>query len=233
MSGLFYFLPLIFNPLRRTGPDIIPVPHKRMKKSIDLEVSRKAVELGRWIGRRDAFALVAGRCAAAEVESLRRIRDSREYLLVCKSWEEFCTSFAHVTRRHVDRLLGYLKEFGPDFFTITQMTHVTVDEYRLLAPHVTENGLQWNGAPIALLPENSDKVAAGVAAILAQERAEPAAADAPSADVVIKRLAAAVEAFCAIEGPVHDNSLRNQYISAVVRAIKKGGGLGIPIELYI
>jgi len=32
-------------------------------------------ELGQWLGRKQAFGLIAGKTAAADVECLRRIRD--------------------------------------------------------------------------------------------------------------------------------------------------------------
>jgi hypothetical protein len=40
--------------------------------------------LNRWMGRREAFGLVAGRCAAADIETLRQIREQKLY-----SWTKF------------------------------------------------------------------------------------------------------------------------------------------------
>jgi len=154
------------------------------------------------MGRREAFALIAGRCSAAEAQSLRRLKDSREYLLVSRSWGEFCTTHLGISRRHVDRMLGYLTELGPEYFVMAQITHVTVDEYRAIAPHVTQEGLQWEGAPIALIPENSAQLAEGVKGLLSQERpvkpkAQPRVEEDPTT-ALLQRVKASLEALRAL-----------------------------------
>ena len=52
--------------------------------------NRSGVEVGRLMGRREAFAAVSGRCSAAEAESLRRLRDEKAYREFGLTWEEFC-----------------------------------------------------------------------------------------------------------------------------------------------
>ena len=39
----------------------------------------KALDLGRWLGRRPAFALVAGRCSATDTECLRQARQREQH----------------------------------------------------------------------------------------------------------------------------------------------------------
>jgi len=46
-----------------------------------------AMEVGEWLGRRQAFAMVAGRCSAADVQCLRELRESKKYKLLGLSWE--------------------------------------------------------------------------------------------------------------------------------------------------
>jgi hypothetical protein len=46
-----------------------------------------ADELNRWLGRRVAFSLVAGRCSAADVECMRRIREGKLYASHASNWE--------------------------------------------------------------------------------------------------------------------------------------------------
>lgn len=117
------------------------------------------LELGRWIGRREAFGLMSGHCSAADVESLRRIKDGKLYEEMDLSWDDFCTKHLHMTRRTVDREIGYLKKFGPAFFALRQLVRITVPQYTAIAGHVSENGLRLEGAVVALLPENSEKLA--------------------------------------------------------------------------
>jgi hypothetical protein len=131
------------------------------------------VALGRWLGRRDAFAAVAGRCTAAEAQSLQQIRETRAYKEVEPNWEEFCARHVGVSRRQVDRTIRLLEEFGPAFFHVAQMAHVTPDEYRAIAAHVGEDGVRVDGTVIALLPENSEKVSCAVAELV--KRHKPAA----------------------------------------------------------
>jgi hypothetical protein len=150
-------------------------------------------EMGRWVGRRDAFAAIAGRCSAAEAESLRRVRDSKMYRSLGLTWEEFCRTRLGTSRQHIDRTLRLLDEFGPQYFHVAQLAHVTADEYRAIAPHVGTEGVRVDGAVIALIPENSEQVSAAVAELI--RRGKPEAAPCPpSTEAVLKRLESAQEA---------------------------------------
>ena len=58
-----------------------------MKKSVELTGKKQClVELGIPIGKREAFAALAGRCSAAQAESLRRIHGSRRDAPGHKRW---------------------------------------------------------------------------------------------------------------------------------------------------
>lgn len=97
-----------------------------------IEIEKPDANLDRWLGRREAFALIAGRCSAAEVESLRRIRTERVYRRRARTWEEFCSQIG-VSRRNVERSIRALEEFGPAFFHLAQLTHLKPEEYRVIA----------------------------------------------------------------------------------------------------
>jgi hypothetical protein len=161
------------------------------------------VALGRWLGRRDAFAAVAGRCTAAEAQSLQQIRESRTYKEVAPSWEEFCARHVGVSRRQVDRIIRLLDEFGPAYFHVAQMAHVTPDEYRAIAPHVGEDGVRMDGTVIALLPENSEKVSSAVSELV--KRQKPAASSGPpqrlAVETVLKKFEALRMAVAGMEMP--------------------------------
>ncbi len=156
-------------------------------------------DLARWIGRREAFAMTAGRCSAAEAESLRRMRDEKLYRKLGMNWDDFCAKRLGVCRRQIDRTLRLLDEFGPAYFHVAQMTHVTPEEYRAIAPHVSAEGVRLDGAVVALLPENSEQVSAAVAELL--ERKKPAKEKpALKFEVVLKRCEALAEAVSALQG---------------------------------
>ena len=155
-------------------------------------------ELNRWIGRREAFAITAARCSAAEAESLKRLRDEKQYRELGMTWEEFCAKKLGVSRRHIDRTLHLLDDFGPEYFHVAQMAHVTAEEYRTIAPHVSSAGVWLGAEPIPLLPENSEQISAAVAELLQREK--PVKEKAPlSAGAVIKRCKALEEAVFALE----------------------------------
>lgn len=122
-------------------------------------------ELGMMLGSRKAFAAVAGRCSAADAECLRRIREEKLYLRRAASWDEFCPSHLGLSRAHANRIIGYLEEFGPDYFEVTQLTRITPEQYRAIAPAIREKNIHVDGQAIALIPENTERVAAAVAAL--------------------------------------------------------------------
>jgi hypothetical protein len=141
-----------------------------------LEVKKQAsaaVDLGRWLGRREAFSMVAGRCSAAEAESLRRIRDDKLYLGCSRTWDEFCERELGASRRNINRVISYLEEFGPQYFQVVQLTRISPQQYRAIASHIDEGAVNLNGEVVALLPENQQKISEAVKALI--DRSHPAA----------------------------------------------------------
>lgn len=154
---------LYFNHLR---PRFGQLAQKRarggmsVKKSIDLTAKKQClVDLGILMGKREAFTTLAGRCGAAQAESLRRIRDSQVYRELAANWNEFCTRDLKTSRRNVDRMIGWLEEFGPEFFELAQLTGINAEQYRAIAPAVGKDGIHVGTEVVALLPENAEKVA--------------------------------------------------------------------------
>lgn len=183
-----------------------------------------AVELGRFLGRREAFAVVAGRCSAAEAESVRRIRDSKLYKQVEPSWEQFCSKHLGVSRRHIDRTLRLLDELGPAYFHVAQIAHVTPEEYRAIQAHVGEDGVRIDGAVVALLPENSEQVSAAVAELLSRETPKPARPAANSAEAILNKCEALAEALRALPASTPADQLRiGAALGAILRAAHSGG----------
>ena len=118
--------------------------------------------LGRLIGRREAFNIVAARCSAADAALLREMREKKLYLNHAKDWGEFCNQHLHLSRESADRLIRHLDEFGPTYFEVAQLTRISPATYRAIAPSIRDQALHHNGDAIALIPENAEKVAAAV-----------------------------------------------------------------------
>jgi hypothetical protein len=119
-------------------------------------------ELGTWIGRRQAFAAVAGSCSAADAESLRQVRNRKQYRALGMNWDAFCQKRVGINRRTAEQIIHRLEEFGPQYFALAQVTGVTPEQYRRLAASVSEKGLLHAGETIAISAENGPRLNAAV-----------------------------------------------------------------------
>jgi len=192
-------------------------------------VEPAGLKIGQWIGRREAFSLIAGRCSAADIQAICEIRDRKLYRELNCSWEECCTRYLHTSRRSVDREIHYLKKFGPAFFTLRQITHISVKEYESIAGHVSEQGVHLDGRLIAIGTQNSEQVASAVAELLqrvpvAEEAAPPDPVPEPF-DALLERCRAVAEDLKAFDGDL-DASQRLALGAAVaaIRASAAGAG---------
>jgi hypothetical protein len=189
-------------------------------------IEKPDANLDRWLGRREAFGLIAGRCSAAEVESLRRIRRERLYRGRARTWDEFCSQIG-VSRRNVERSIRHLEEFGPAFFHLAQLTHVRLEEYRAIATHVTEAGVHFEGEVIAFLPENAEKVTTAVAKLLRRDQ-RPAAKSANSSfAVALKRCQTAAHSLDQLQ--TLDPVQKLQLASVLLNLREKAQALGVPL----
>jgi hypothetical protein len=140
------------------------------------------LELGILLGQHRTFGAVAGRCSAAQADSLRRLRDEKRYLCLAANWGDYCEKYLKISRRHVDRLIGWLKEFGPAYFQLSQLTGITPTAFREIAPAIQADGIHVDGEVVALIPENSARAAEAVARLRSASEADPA----PSPDVTAR-----------------------------------------------
>jgi hypothetical protein len=147
----------------------------------------EAIELGEILGRRKAFATVAGKCSAADAECIRRLRDDQLFKLRAASWEEFCPKYLGISKAQANRVIQRLERFGPDYFTLAQLIHITPEQYAAIASSVGESAVHCGGEVIALVPENTTKLAAAVEALC---QAAPAAAAKTDANLGNERLRA-------------------------------------------
>jgi hypothetical protein len=136
-----------------------------------------AFDVGAWVGRRQAFALVAGRCSAADAEILFEIREKKLFRTIEPVWEDFCVKRLGMTRGYVDRIIRQFKELGPNYCKLSSFTRIKPADYRLIAAAVTEDGLAYGGEVIALEPENAPKLAEAVEALRRDSTPEAEAVD--------------------------------------------------------
>ena len=137
-----------------------------------------ALEIGTWLGRRQAFSLIAGRCSAADAKCLRELRESKKYKLLGLTWEECCKQRAGIGRSTADQIIQNLEEFGPDYFVMAQVTGISANEYRRIRGSVSNHALLHAGDEIPIEVENAPRLIAAVEAL----RREAATASAPPLD---------------------------------------------------
>jgi hypothetical protein len=125
----------------------------------------EAFDVGTWVGRKQAFALVAGRCSVADAEILFEIREKKLFRAIEQTWEEFCAKRLGLTRSYVDRIIRQFKELGPDYVRLNSFTRITPAEYRRIARTVTEDGLSYGGELITLECENAPRLAEAIGAL--------------------------------------------------------------------
>jgi hypothetical protein len=128
---------------------------------------------GRWLGRHEALDMVAHSCSGVDAACLKKIRDEKLYLDVAPNWDQFCRKELRTTRKRIDGMIRRLNEFGPAYFDLLRLTHVTADEYRQIAPAVSAEGVKIDGEVIAIAPGNKDKLDAALAGVR-RKRGKPA-----------------------------------------------------------
>jgi hypothetical protein len=175
-------------------------------------------ELGQWLGRKQAFGLMAGKTAAADVECMRRIRDGNLFRARGVDWSEFCQKYAGVTSSYANRLIRQFEEFGPNYFDLSKIVRISAESYRKIADKVGDDGIAFGGETVAISPENSDKIVEAVKALreqagdLANDRSKPA--EAGIAAVRRRLLACVAEMTQMFEGGLEDSD-REELANAV------------------
>lgn len=136
-----------------------------------MEYDKEMLDLGIALGQNHAFGLIAGRCSAAQAETLRRVREEKVYLKCSSRWDEFCPKYIGMSSAQADRVINLLEEFGPKYFSVAQLTRISAETYRAIEPAVKDGAIECKGEVIELAPENTRKLARAVAEL--RREAEP------------------------------------------------------------
>ena len=187
-----------------------------------------SITLAQWMGRREAFSLVAGRCSAADVEIIRRIRDDKLYVALDCTWEEFCVKHLRVSRRSVEREIGNLREYGPSFFTVRQLTHISVADYKKIAPHVQEQHVHMNGSLIPIDPHNSTELSNAIDELLQESSAKEGGAEPSPLEAILKRCRSVAHSLRSYAGTL-DDTQTSDLVSVVAEIRQAAAGLGARI----
>jgi hypothetical protein len=99
-------------------------------------------ETAQWLGRRQAFALIANGCSAAEAQCLKAIKDDAGYKSLGLTWEQFCDRHAGMSRATADRIIERLEEFGEAYFQLSQVMRISPERYRMVEGAVADQAIQ-------------------------------------------------------------------------------------------
>ena len=119
-----------------------------------METPREWIDAGAWVGRQQAFAMIANKCSAAQALCLKQVRETRLYEKLELTWEEFCKEYAGISREQADRLIRQHEEFGDAYFRLSEIARISPETYRQIASQVSDEGLEFDGRKLALIPEN-------------------------------------------------------------------------------
>jgi hypothetical protein len=138
--------------------------------------------LGNWLGRKQAFAALAGRCSAADAECLRQVRNGKMYRSLKLSWREFCKQRLGISGSTADLTIQRLEEFGPAYFTLAQATGITPEQYRRIQGSVRGQKLLHAGEEIPIQAENAPRLAAAVEELRREQEVDSDAATGNAAE---------------------------------------------------
>jgi hypothetical protein len=125
-------------------------------------------DLGTWIGRGQAFSLVANHCSAAQAECLARIRNDGLYKALNLTWDDFCTQHTGAGRAHADEIIRRLEEFGAAYFRLSEIVRISPQSYRAMQDKVKGDAIEIGGESIPITPENAPRIRQAIAALRAE-----------------------------------------------------------------
>ena len=133
-----------------------------------METPREWIDAGAWVGRQQAFAVIANQCSAAQALCLKQVRETRLFEKLELTWDEFCKQYAGISRESADRLIRQYEEFGDAYFRLSEIARISPETYRQISSQVSDEGLEFDGRKLALIPENAPKIRAAIQTLRAQ-----------------------------------------------------------------
>ena len=167
----------------------------------DAAQAKDNFDLGQWLGRRQAYALVAGTCSAADAKCLNEIREDKKYKRIGLTWEEFCNQRLGMSRSTADVIIRQFREFGAAYFTLRQFTGITPQEYRAIRPAIEDGSLRHRDGAIPIAAEHAPRLLEAVRELIPPPEEPKGSAD--PAYRLTPRLMAAETALLAAREAVH------------------------------
>jgi hypothetical protein len=132
---------------------------------------KESIEAAAWVGRQQAFAVVASHSSAAQAACLKEMRDSRFFEKLSVSWDQFCEEYIGFSRMQADRLISQYDEFGQTYFRLSQLARISPSTYRQIEGKIKDDVLEFEDEKIPLTPNNVPKIRAALKKLRAGLRA--------------------------------------------------------------
>ncbi|HUI57360.1 MAG TPA: hypothetical protein VLY04_20430 [Bryobacteraceae bacterium] len=133
-----------------------------------MELDNQYLEAGAWIGRQQAFAVIASKATAAQALSLQQAKETRAFERLGISWDQFCLQYAGITRTQADSLIQRLHELGEGYFRFSEIARISPDTYRQLASKIEDACIEVDGEKVELTISNAPRIRAAVRRLRAQ-----------------------------------------------------------------
>jgi hypothetical protein len=137
------------------------------------------------------------------------------------NWREFCQQRAGVSRKTAEQIIRRLEQFGPQYFTLAQVTGVTPEEYRRIAGSVSAQGLVHAGVTIPIAAENAPRLNEAVGALRRPPKPAPGAEETSVQDQAIGKVERLLSSAVACIEHLHAMPLdarQNDRLSGIVTA---------------
>jgi hypothetical protein len=138
-----------------------------------MDTPKEWIDAGAWVGRQQAFAVIASQCRGAQAVSLKHVKQSRWYQHLSLTWEEFCREYAGIGRTRADNVIRRLDEFGESYFRLSEIARISPETYRQIAGRVHGGVIKIDGRQLALTQENALKIRAAIRTLLSKLRPQP------------------------------------------------------------
>jgi hypothetical protein len=122
------------------------------------QISNQFIELGAWLGRGQAFGVVANGSTAAQAECLRQIHESGSYKQTGLNWEDFCQEYVGLPRQRVEAIIKNLEEFGKTFFDLSNIVRISPEAYRRVAANIKDQSIKIGADLVPIVPENAARI---------------------------------------------------------------------------
>jgi len=193
---------------------------------ISFEEASPDLDLSTWTGTAETASQHPANTRAAQVASLRRIRDEKLYTGLTSTWEEFCQKHLLISRRSVDRNIRRLKEFGPVFFRLAETVPITSREYRLIRGHISPDGVRFEGVVVGFDGPQRQQLPDVITELLRRTGPKPIRQKGEPFSHVVARLEVAAKMLERYERSL--DRVQKFELSAVLgRALRRGLELGV------